>query len=134
MTFLNEMRDAVGLTMLKLGKDPAQATQADADAAVAEMQKAVDSGVVRAFTGNDYAEDLVAGNVVLAMAWSGDIVVKQAEKETLAWQLARRGRDALDRQHAHPEGGGTQVHGRADDQLRVRPGRSPRRSRRTSTT
>jgi spermidine/putrescine transport system substrate-binding protein len=91
VTFLNEMRDAVGLTMLKLGKDPAQATEADADAAVAEMQKAVDAGIVRAFTGNDYAEDLVAGNVVLAMAWSGDIVVKQAEKETLAWHLPDEG-------------------------------------------
>jgi spermidine/putrescine transport system substrate-binding protein len=33
----------------------------------------------------------VAGNVVLAMAWSGDIVVKQAEKETLAWQLPDEG-------------------------------------------
>ena len=78
--FLNEMRDAVGLAMLKLGKDPAQATEADADTAVAEMQKAVDAGIVRAFTGNDYAEDLVAGNVVLAMAWSGDIV-RQAGRE-----------------------------------------------------
>lgn len=91
VTFLNEMRDAVGLTMLKLGKDPAQATQADADAAVAEMQKAVDAGIVRAFTGNEYAEDMVGGNVVLAMAWSGDIVVKQAEKETLAWHLPDEG-------------------------------------------
>jgi len=91
VTFLNEMRDAVGLTLLRLGKDPSQATEADADAAVSEMQKAVDAGIVRAFTGNDYAEDLVAGNVVLAMAWSGDIVVKQAEKETLAWQLPDEG-------------------------------------------
>jgi spermidine/putrescine transport system substrate-binding protein len=91
VTFLNEMRDSVGLTMLRLGKDPAQAAQADADAAVAEMQKAVDAGIVRAFTGNDYAEDMVAGNVVLAMAWSGDIVVKQAEKETLAWKLPDEG-------------------------------------------
>jgi len=91
VTFLNEMRDAVGLTMLKLGKDPSQATQADADAAVAEMQKAVDAGIVRAFMGNDYAEDLVSGNVVLAMAWSGDIVIKQAEKETLVWHLPDEG-------------------------------------------
>jgi spermidine/putrescine transport system substrate-binding protein len=91
VTFLNEMRDAVGLTMLKLGTDPSQATQADADAAVAEMQKAVDAGIVRAFTGNEYAEDMVGGNVVLAMAWSGDIVVKQAEKATLAWHLPDEG-------------------------------------------
>ena len=91
VTFLNEMRDAIGLTMLKLGKDPSQATQADCDAAVAEMQKAVDAGIVRAFMGNDYAEDLVSGNVVLAMAWSGDIVIKQAEKETLVWHLPDEG-------------------------------------------
>jgi spermidine/putrescine transport system substrate-binding protein len=91
VTFLNEMRDAVGLTMLKLGLDPSKATEADADAAIAEMQKAVDAGIVRAFMGNDYATDMVSGNVVLAMAWSGDIVIKQAEKETLAWHLPDEG-------------------------------------------
>ncbi len=91
VTFLTEMRDSIGLTLLKLGKDPAKATQADADAAVAEIQKAIDAGIIRAFTGNEYAEDLVSGNVVLAMAWSGDIVVKQLEKETLAWTLPDEG-------------------------------------------
>jgi spermidine/putrescine transport system substrate-binding protein len=91
VTFLNEMRDAVGLTMLKLGLDPSAATQADADVAIAEMKKSVDAGIVRAFTGNDYAEDMVSGNVVLAMAWSGDIVIKQAEKETLVWHLPDEG-------------------------------------------
>ena len=49
------------------------------------------TGFVRAFTGNEYAEDMVSGNVVLAMAWSGDIIVKQAEKDTLAWQLPDEG-------------------------------------------
>ena len=91
VTFLNEMRDAVGLTLLHLGKDPSQATVDDMDLAVAEMQKAVDGGILRAFTGNEYAEDLVSGNVVLAMAWSGDVIAKQAEKETLVWQLPDEG-------------------------------------------
>jgi spermidine/putrescine transport system substrate-binding protein len=91
VTFLTEMRDTVGLTMLRQGKDPSQAAEADLDAVLADIQKAVDDGIVRGFTGNEYAEDMVAGNVVLAMAWSGDIVVKQAEKETLAWQLPDEG-------------------------------------------
>ncbi len=91
VTFLTEMRDTFGLTMLKLGKDPSQATQADADEAAAEIQRAVDAGILRGFTGNEYAEDLVTGNVVLAMAWSGDVVAKQAEKETLVWQLPDEG-------------------------------------------
>ncbi|HET9347382.1 MAG TPA: extracellular solute-binding protein [Candidatus Limnocylindrales bacterium] len=91
VTFLSEMRDTIGLTMLKLGLDPSAATEADADAAVAEIQKALDADIVRAFTGNEYAEDMVSGNVVLAMAWSGDIVVKQAEKASLVWQLPDEG-------------------------------------------
>jgi spermidine/putrescine transport system substrate-binding protein len=91
VTFLTEMRDAIGLTLLKLGMDPSQATQADADTAIAEIQKALDAGIIRGFTGNEYAEDLVAGNVVLAMAWSGDVIAKQAEKETLVWQLPDEG-------------------------------------------
>ena len=91
VTFLTEMRDTIGLTMLLQGKDPSAATEADADAAVAKIKEAVDAGIVRAFMGNEYAEDMVSGNVVLAMAWSGDIVVKQAEKETLVWQLPDEG-------------------------------------------
>jgi spermidine/putrescine transport system substrate-binding protein len=91
VTFLTEMRDTVGLTMLKQGKDPSTVTQADFDAAIAEIQTAVDSGILRGFTGNEYAEDLVTGNVVLAMAWSGDVIAKQAEKESLVWQLPDEG-------------------------------------------
>jgi spermidine/putrescine transport system substrate-binding protein len=91
VTFLNEMRDCIGLTMIRGGKDPSQATVADLDEAIAACQQAVDDGIVRAFTGNEYAEDLVSGNVVLAMAWSGDVIAKQAEKDTLVWQLPDEG-------------------------------------------
>jgi spermidine/putrescine transport system substrate-binding protein len=91
VTFLTEMRDTIGLTMLRGGKDPSQITEADFDEAIAACQRALDDGIVRAFTGNEYAEDLVAGNVVLAMAWSGDVIAKQAEKETLVWQLPDEG-------------------------------------------
>ena len=91
VTFLTEMRDAIGLTMLHLGKDPSQVTAEDVDAAIAEIKKANDAGIIRAFTGNEYAEDLVSGNVVLAMAWSGDVIAKQAEKETLVWTLPDEG-------------------------------------------
>ncbi|MEX1169227.1 MAG: extracellular solute-binding protein [Chloroflexota bacterium] len=91
VTFLTEMRDTIGLTMLRGGKDPSQASEADLDEAIAACQQALDDGIVRAFTGNEYAEDLVAGNVVLAMAWSGDVIAKQAEKETLVWKLPDEG-------------------------------------------
>ncbi len=91
VTMLTEMRDTIGLTLFHLGKDPSTATLEDLDLAVAEIQKSLDAGIIRAFTGNEYAEDLVSGNVVLAMAWSGDVIAKQAEKETLVWQLPDEG-------------------------------------------
>jgi spermidine/putrescine transport system substrate-binding protein len=91
VTFLTEMRDTIGLTMLRGGKDPSGVTEADLDEAIAACQTALDAGIVRAFTGNEYAEDLVSGNVVLAMAWSGDVIAKQLEKESLVWQLPDEG-------------------------------------------
>ncbi len=91
ITYLSEMRDAVGLTLQKLGYDPSTVTTEQFDEAIAEMARAVDAGIVRAFTGNDYAEDLVAGNVVVAMAWSGDIIQKQLEKESLRFAIPSEG-------------------------------------------
>jgi spermidine/putrescine transport system substrate-binding protein len=89
--YLTEMRDTIGLTMLKLGLDPSKATKDDCDAAVAEIQKAKDAGIVRAFKGNEYTEDLKSGNVLLAMAWSGDIVQAQPDKPSLAFNVATEG-------------------------------------------
>jgi len=89
--YLTEMRDAIGLTMLKLGLDPSKATKADCDAAVAEIKKAKDAGIIRAFKGNEYAEDLKSGNIVLSMAWSGDIVQAQPDKASLRFNVATEG-------------------------------------------
>ena len=89
--YLTEMRDTIGLTMIKLGLDPSKATNADCDAAIVEIKKAKDAGIIRAFKGNEYAEDLKSGNIVLSMAWSGDIVQAQADKPSLAFNVATEG-------------------------------------------
>jgi spermidine/putrescine transport system substrate-binding protein len=89
--FLTEMRDSIGLTMLKLGLDPSKATKEDCDAAVAEIKKAKDAGIIRAFKGNEYAEDLKSGNIVLSMAWSGDMVQALVDKPTLKFNVATEG-------------------------------------------
>src|SRR6185312_6505116 len=60
VTMLTEMRDTLGLVMLGMGKDPTKVTKADAAAACAKIKKARQSGQIRKFTGNDYAEDLAA--------------------------------------------------------------------------
>ncbi|MFZ5852848.1 MAG: polyamine ABC transporter substrate-binding protein [Actinomycetota bacterium] len=79
VTLLSEMRDTMGLVLLDMGKDPAKFTAAEFSAAVAVVQKAVDSGQVRKFTGNEYAQDLAKGNIAAATAWSGDIIQLQVD-------------------------------------------------------
>jgi len=77
---LTEMRDTVGLVLLSMGKDPANVTDADYDAALEKLKKAVDSGQIRKFTGNDYKEDLAKGDIAACIAWSGDVIQLSAEE------------------------------------------------------
>lgn len=77
--FLSEMRDSVGMTLLDMGKDPAQFTDDDYDAAIARLQKAVDQGQIRRFTGNDYTSDLTKGDLAACIAWAGDVVQLKAD-------------------------------------------------------
>ena len=69
----NSMGDTLGLVMLENGDDPAKVTDASFDRAIKRVQKAVDSGQIRKFYGNDYAPVLAKGDLAATMAWSGDI-------------------------------------------------------------
>ncbi len=89
--YLTEMRDAMGLTMLYLGLDPANPKKADADAAVAVMQKAKDDGIIRDVKGQSYTTDLTSGDAVLAMAWSGDMPSATIDLPSLRYNLATEG-------------------------------------------
>ncbi|MFI5209156.1 MAG: spermidine/putrescine ABC transporter substrate-binding protein [Gemmatimonadales bacterium] len=91
VTMLTEMRDTVGLVMLGQGKDPTTCTLDDAKAACAKIKKARESGQVRKFTGNDYAADLAAGNIAVAIAWSGDIQGLAADNPDLRWIAPKEG-------------------------------------------
>ncbi|GAA2218029.1 spermidine/putrescine ABC transporter substrate-binding protein [Streptomyces nogalater] len=77
--FLSEMRDSVGMTLLDMGKDPAKFTDDDYDAAIARLQRAVDKGQIRRFTGNDYTSDLSKGDFAACIAWAGDVVQLKAD-------------------------------------------------------
>jgi spermidine/putrescine transport system substrate-binding protein len=77
--FLTEMRDSVGMTLLDMGKDPADFTDDDYDAAIARLQRAVDKGQIRRFTGNDYTSDLAKGDFAACLAWAGDVVQLKAD-------------------------------------------------------
>lgn len=77
--FLSEMRDSIGMTLLDMGKDPANFTDDDFDAVIARLQKAVDKGQIRRFTGNDYTSDLTKGDFAACIAWAGDVVQLKAD-------------------------------------------------------
>lgn len=91
VTMLTEMRDTLGLVMLGMGTDPSKAAKADVEAAAAKIKKARQSGQIRKFTGNDYAEDLAAGNIAIAFAWSGDIQGLAADNPDLKWIAPKEG-------------------------------------------
>jgi spermidine/putrescine transport system substrate-binding protein len=79
---LDEMRDTVGLIMMNQGKDiSGKFTKDDFMAALAVLQKQVDSGQVRQVKGNSYLEDLRSGNAIAAIAWSGDILLARFEEK-----------------------------------------------------
>ncbi|MFY4718501.1 ABC transporter substrate-binding protein [Streptomyces sp. LaBMicrA B280] len=91
VSFLTEMRDTVGMTLLDLGKDPAKVTADDYDAAIARLQKAVDKGQIRRFTGNDYTSDLAKGDIAACVAWGGDIVQLQADNPDVGYLIPDSG-------------------------------------------
>ncbi|MDQ2629842.1 MAG: spermidine/putrescine ABC transporter substrate-binding protein [Actinomycetota bacterium] len=72
VTMLEEMRDSVALVMKGEGVDPDEASDEDWEKAIEKIDSAADSGQIRSFTGNNYNEELNAGNIVAAIGWSGD--------------------------------------------------------------
>ena len=105
ITLLNEMADTMVLVMLANGDDPTDVTDASFDKAIKRIQKAVDSGQVRQFTGNDYADKLAKGDLKAAMAWSGDVVQLQADNKHLHWNLPEQGGDIWTDNMLIPKGG-----------------------------
>jgi len=88
---LLEMRDTVGLTLLGEGIDPATVTYKKAEPAFKRLQKAVDKGQVRRFTGNDYQDDLVDGNFAVCVGWSGDVAQLTLDNEDLRFVIPDEG-------------------------------------------
>lgn len=91
VTMLTELADSVGLTILSNGGDPSDFTADEFDGAVKTIQDAVDSGQIRQFTGNDYAQPLTKGDIAAAVAWSGDIVQLLSDNPKLKWAIPEQG-------------------------------------------
>jgi spermidine/putrescine transport system substrate-binding protein len=89
VTMLGELRETVPLVMLAEGIDPVEASNQDWLNAIDRIGQAADSGQIRRFTGNDYTEDLTAGNIVAAIGWSGDASI--VENPTAEWRMPTEG-------------------------------------------
>ena len=71
---LSEMRDTIGLIMLEQGVDISGSFTADQfQTAVDELDKHISSGQIRQVKGNSYKEDLISGDALAVIGWSGDI-------------------------------------------------------------
>jgi spermidine/putrescine transport system substrate-binding protein len=89
ISLLKEMRDTMAFMLAVTGADPSDFDDTEWDAAVEELETAVGNGQVRQFTGNNYLQDLAAGDLVACEAWSGDIMA--SENPDLVWVAPEEG-------------------------------------------
>ena len=78
--------------MLKVtGADPDKFTADEWANAIDRLRKVVRAGHVRAFTGNEYIQDLTAGNIVACEAWSGDVISAQGDNPDIKFVVPEEG-------------------------------------------
>lgn len=88
---LTEMRDTVGLIAMSLGIDLDKPTFEKFQPAFEALDKAVQDGQVRQFTGNDYIDDLEQGNFAACIGWSGDVVQLSQSNPDIGFAIPESG-------------------------------------------
>lgn len=91
ISLLTEMRDTMAFLLRIVGADPRDFTEDQWHNALDRLRTAVSAGQVRAFTGNDYIQDLAAGNIVACEAWSGDVIQIQFENPAIKFVAPEEG-------------------------------------------
>jgi spermidine/putrescine transport system substrate-binding protein len=77
---LSEWRDTLGLIMRSQGVDIDKPfTQEQFDKALDVLKTQLESGQIRQVKGNSYKEDLISGDALAVIGWSGDIFQLNAE-------------------------------------------------------
>ncbi len=79
---LSELRDTIGIILQYQGVDPSQNfTEDQYMNAVDYLAKMIKDGFIRQVKGNDYKEDLISGDAVAVIGWSGDIFQLATEND-----------------------------------------------------
>jgi spermidine/putrescine transport system substrate-binding protein len=105
VTFLTEMPSTMNLMMQLDGAETTKVDKTDFEKSIARLQKAVDSGQIRQFTGNDYSGMLAKGDIWAAIAWSGDMVQLKLDKPSLQFVIPDEGGDIWTDNMLIPTGG-----------------------------
>jgi spermidine/putrescine transport system substrate-binding protein len=91
VSLLSDMQDGLGMIMTSQGGNIAEPSMDSVQKAVDLVKEQKDKGQIRRFTGNDYADDLAAGNIAIAQAYSGDVVQLQADNPDLQFVVPDSG-------------------------------------------
>ncbi|CAN5570660.1 spermidine/putrescine ABC transporter substrate-binding protein [soil metagenome] len=91
VSLLSDMQDGLGMIMLSQGSSLEEPTEQTVQKAVDLIKEQKDKGQIRRFTGNDYADDLAAGNIAIAQAYSGDVVQLKADNPDLEFVVPESG-------------------------------------------
>lgn len=91
ITLLSEMRDTMAFMIKIEGGNPDKFTADEWANAIANLKGVVKAGQVRAFTGNEYIQDLTAGNIVACEAWSGDVISAQFDNPDIKFVVPEEG-------------------------------------------
>jgi spermidine/putrescine transport system substrate-binding protein len=89
---LLEMNDTLGLVLLSLGVDISTISSfSEAEDAFAKLEQAKAEGQIRAFTGNDYLQDLESGNFAACVGWSGDVAQLSVDNPNIRFIIPEEG-------------------------------------------
>ncbi len=93
VSLLSDMQDGLGMIMQSQGSSITEPTAAGVQKAADLVNEQKEKGQIRRFTGNDYSDDLAAGNLGIAQAYSGDVVQLQADNPDLGFVVPESGGD-----------------------------------------
>ncbi|OBB14548.1 twin-arginine translocation pathway signal protein [Mycolicibacterium setense] len=93
VSLFSDVQDGLGMIMQWQGNSVEDPTTEAVTKAVDVIREQKDKGQIRRFTGNDYADDLAAGNIAVAQAYSGDVVQLQADNPDLKFIVPESGGD-----------------------------------------
>ena len=95
ITMLDEMRDTMPMLLLDQGVDIAgNWGQDEYSSALEVLEKNIGNGMIRQVKGNSYKQDLISGDAIAGLAYSGDITQLNFE-EGNKWEFALPERGGL---------------------------------------